>query len=367
MDPDTLKKDILDTLKTVKYPGFSQNILRFNLLKKLELVDKEIVVELVVTSENPDIAATLEKDISAALKPFTQERRLSLKVAHHFPEKSKVKPMSGQALPGVKRVIAVASGKGGVGKSTFSTHLACALSQLLGKEAGHLGVGLMDCDIYGPSIPLMMGIQDRPGLADNKIVPLQNYGIKLMSMGFLIDEGTPVIWRGPMVMKAIQQFTQSVDWGELDVLIVDLPPGTGDAQLSLVQTLRVDGAVVITTPQPAAVEVAVRGAALFDKVNVPLWGIVENMSYLESSSGEKQFLFGKDGGKVAASRLGVPFLGQIPLDEAIRQGCDYGIPVLIDQPDRPSAQAFRSIAGRIVQLWMHAGPAAASQSLALGS
>ena len=277
-------------------------------------------------------------------------------------------PWSNQnKVPGIRRVVAVASGKGGVGKSTCSVNLACALTYLGAR------VGLLDCDIYGPSIPLMMGINERPTINDEeKLVPPANHGVKLMSMGFLLEGDQPVIWRGPMIQKTIQQFVMAVElncrivsWCELDVyrqrlyqeffffflptLDVDLPPGTGDAQLSLCQTVPLDGGVIVTTPQEASLGVVRKGIAMFEKVNVPILGIVENMSYFTTPNGERVEIFGHGGGRAEAERQKIPFLGEVPLFTEIREGGDAGIPVVISSPNKPAAQAFFGIAEALRQ------------------
>jgi ATP-binding protein involved in chromosome partitioning len=237
-------------------------------------------------------------------------------------------------------VVAVASGKGGVGKSTTSVNLACALR--------HLGsrVGLLDCDIYGPSIPLMMGTKQKPTLtADGgMMVPPVSHGVKLMSMGFLIEGDNPVIWRGPMIMKTIQQFVTAVAWGELDYLVVDLPPGTGDAQLSLCQTVPLDGGVIVTTPQEASLGVVRKGIAMFQKVNVPILGIIENMSYFTAPNGDRIEIFGHGGGRLEAERQKTAFLGEIPIFTAIREGGDLGIPVVVSGPQTAAGEAFIRVA-----------------------
>jgi ATP-binding protein involved in chromosome partitioning len=240
-----------------------------------------------------------------------------------------------------------------VGKSTFAVNLACALAQLLRAEGRPGRVGLMDCDIYGPSVPLMMGLSGRPEVegdgTDAMLVPMEAHGVKVMSMGFLVDDNTPVIWRGPMIMKTVQQFVQNVKWGELEVLLIDLPPGTGDAQLSLVQTLPLDGAVLVTTPQAAATNVARKGGLMFQKVNVPLLGVAENMSYFVDPAGQRHELFGSGGGIVTAEKLGTTLLGQVPLIPEIRAGGDAGAPIVVSAPQSPAAAVFRDIAQTLRQ------------------
>ena len=240
--------------------------------------------------------------------------------------------------------IAVASGKGGVGKSTVSVNLACALQHLGAK------VGLLDCDIYGPSIPLMMGIHEKPTVTeDEKMVPPSSHGVKLMSIGFLVEDDQPVIWRGPMIVKTIQQFVNSVAWGELDFLLVDLPPGTSDAQLTLCQTVPLDGGVIVTTPQEASLGVVRKGIAMFQRVNVPILGLVENMSYYTTPTGDRVEIFGHGGGRTEAQRQAAPFLGEIPIFTEIREGGDRGVPVVVSAPDSAPGQAFVRIATALRQ------------------
>jgi len=251
----------------------------------------------------------------------------------------------GKALvPGVKTIVAVASGKGGVGKSTVAVNLALAFL------ANGLRVGLLDADIYGPSMPRMMGIAGKPTSRDGKVLePMQNYGIKCMSMGFLVPEDTPMIWRGPMVMSAIQQMLRDVNWGELDILVVDLPPGTGDAQLTMAQQVPLSGAVIVSTPQDIALLDARKGLNMFRKVEVPVLGIVENMSYFRCPHcGERSEIFSHGGARREAEKLGVDFLGEVPLDIAIRETSDEGRPIVVSQPDTEHAKLFRAMAA---QLW----------------
>ena len=247
-----------------------------------------------------------------------------------------------KGIPGVQKAIAVGSGKGGVGKTTVAVNLAVALA-----ERG-LRVGLLDADVYGPNVPRMMGLAGQPEARNDKIVPLENYGVRVISLGFFVNADTPVIWRGPMVSKLIEQFVTDVDWGELDILLIDLPPGTGDAQLSLSQVLPLDGAIIVTTPQRVALEDAMKGLLMFQKVDVPIIGVIENMSYFVCPHcGERTNIF--DSGQTAGecARLGVPFLGEIPLDPSIRRGGDEGLPVLMIAPDSPQAQAVRQVAERL--------------------
>jgi ATP-binding protein involved in chromosome partitioning len=243
----------------------------------------------------------------------------------------------------VRAIIAVASGKGGVGKSTVAVNLA------LGLKANGLTVGVLDADIDGPSMPRMLGISGRPSSADGKILrPMENYGIKCMSIGFLVPEDTAMIWRGPMVMGALQQMLRDVAWGELDAMIVDMPPGTGDAQLTMAQQVSLAGAVIVSTPQDIALIDARRGLAMFNKVNVPVLGIIENMSYfLCPHCGERSEIFSHGGARREAGRLGTEFLGEVPIDLKIRETSDEGRPIVISEPNSPSAQTFRDIAARV--------------------
>jgi ATP-binding protein involved in chromosome partitioning len=331
--------DILDALKAVRYPGYSRDVVSFGLVKNVAVNGGAVSVSFQLNGGNADIARQIKSEAEAALRAIKGVEQLHVEVA--LPAGAPA-PLQGQpagaqknSLPGIRRVVAVASGKGGVGKSTLSVNLACALR--------HLGaaVGLLDCDIYGPSIPLMMGTRDKPTVnAAEKLVPPSGHGVKLMSMGFLIEDNAPVIWRGPMIMKAIQQFISDVEWGVLDYLLVDLPPGTGDAQLSLCQTVPLDGGVIVTTPQEASLGVVRKGIAMFEKLNVPILGIVENMSYFTAPNGDRVEIFGHGGGRKEANSRNIPFLGEVPIFVEIRRGGDSGVPVVVSDAQSAPAQAF---------------------------
>jgi ATP-binding protein involved in chromosome partitioning len=265
-------------------------------------------------------------------------------VSAHRPPQSPASPMSKQSeIPGIAAVIAVASGKGGVGKSTTALNLALGLRDL------GLRVGLLDADIYGPSVPRLTGIHEKPQLNDNrKMIPIQRFGLAIMSIGFLVEEETAMIWRGPMVMSAITQMLRDVAWGTLDILVVDMPPGTGDAQLTLAQNVPLRGAIIISTPQDLSLIDARRGLAMFKKVNVPVLGIVENMSYFQCPEcGTRSDIFGHGGARLEAERLGVPFLGEIPLHMSIRATSDSGTPVVDSEPDGPHAAIYRAIGAKV--------------------
>ena len=336
--------DIQNALKAVKYPGFSRDIVSFGLVKDISAADGAVSVSMQLTSPNADAAHQIKEESERILQALPGVTRVQVEVRQ---------PATGPAAPanpftnqnrvaGVKRVIAIASGKGGVGKSTVSVNLACALQ--------HLGarVGLLDCDIYGPSIPLMMGVHERPTISPREqLVPPLGHGVKLMSIGLLLTDEQPVIWRGPMITKTIQQFLLAVEWGELDFLLVDLPPGTGDAQLSLCQTVPLDGGVIVTTPQEASLGVVRKGIAMFNKVNVPILGIVENMSYFTAPNGERVEIFGHGGGQAEAVRQKVAFLGEVPIFTEIRVGGDQGVPVAVSAPDGPAGGVFAQMAAAL--------------------
>jgi ATP-binding protein involved in chromosome partitioning len=292
------------------------------------------------------IALTAERKPGSPAAPPAPHRHAQgvPHVSTHRPPQSPVSPMSKQSdIPGIAAVIAVASGKGGVGKSTTALNLALGLRDL------GLRVGLLDADIYGPSVPRLTGIREKPQLnADKKMIPIQRFGLAIMSIGFLVEEETAMIWRGPMVMSAITQMLRDVAWGTLDILVVDMPPGTGDAQLTLAQNVPLKGAVIISTPQDLSLIDARRGLAMFKKVNVPVLGIVENMSYFQCPQcGTRSDIFGHGGARHEAERLGVPFLGEIPLHMSIRTTSDAGTPVVDSEPDGPHAAIYRAIGSKV--------------------
>lgn len=340
---------IKEILKQVKYPGFSRDIVSFGLVKSAGFAEGVVKVSLALTTSDPKVPQFIKGEVDKCLRAQPGVRDTIIEIAVTPP---KAAPggaggnmAGGGAAPsGIKHSVAIASGKGGVGKSTFSVNLACALARIL-EARGRAGrVGLMDCDIYGPSVPLMMGISGRPYVEDdNMLIPLENHGVKVMSMGFLVDDNTPVVWRGPMIMKAVQQFVQNVKWGELDVLLIDLPPGTGDAQLSLVQTLPLDGAMLVTTPQLAATQIARKGGLMFQKVNVPVLGVAENMSWFTDPAGIRHELFGSGGGAKTAEALGAPLLGQVPIQPEIREGGDTGEPIVVSAPKSEASAKFLEI------------------------
>jgi len=363
--------DIKAQLAQVKYPGFSRDIVSFGLVRSAAFLEESgtAKVALALTTSDPQVPLKLKTAVEAQLRGLPGVREVIVDLAV---TSVKAPAASGSAgvggnlaggatLPeGMAHAVAVASGKGGVGKSTFAVNLACAVAQVLAARQGRVWggqrsprVGLMDCDIYGPSVPLMMGLSGRPEIegdgAEAMIIPMEHHGVKVMSMGFLVDDNTPVVWRGPMIMKTVQQFVQNVKWGELDLLLIDLPPGTGDAQLSLVQTLPLDGAILVTTPQAAATQVARKGGLMFQKVNVPLLGVAENMSDFVDSAGQHHALFGSGGGAATAEQLGTVLLGKVPLLSAIREGGDLGQPIVVREPQSEVAQLFRSMAEGLLE------------------
>jgi ATP-binding protein involved in chromosome partitioning len=346
-----LEEKILDRLRTVTFPGMSRDIVSFGFVQGIEAIGNRVRVGLRIQTQNAAAAEEVRARVASALSDLdgVDDVEVAAEITTPAsPEESAARAIAPdpRLIPGVDRVVAVASGKGGVGKSTVATNLAVALG-----KAGH-SVGLLDADIYGPSIPIMTGLQGkRPRVADgrNRLLPFDVFGIKVMSLGFILDVDTPVIWRGPMVMKAIEQLLGDVDWGELDYLIVDLPPGTGDAQLTLTQKVPLSGAVIVTTPQDVALIDARKGLAMFGKVNVPVLGLIENMSsFVCPGCGLVTDVFKKGGGKRTAEELGCTYLGSVPLDAAIAEGGDAGVPIVVASPDGEHAAAFGRVAEAVV-------------------
>jgi ATP-binding protein involved in chromosome partitioning len=334
------EEQVTNALKSVKYPGFTRDIVSFGLLKSVHIDDGEVKVQLALATNDPNVPAAIKNHAESALRGIKGVRSAKVLIDIHAPPAGAGAGMGAMRIPGIKHVFAVASGKGGVGKSTVAANLAVALEQTGAR------VGLCDCDIYGPSISLMFGTRERPtATEENKIVPIEQYGLRLMSMGFLLDDTSPAILRGPMVTRYTQQFLRQVEWGELDYLVLDLPPGTGDIQLTIVQTVALSGAIIVTTPQEVALIDARKAATMFDKVNVPVLGLIENMSYFVSPSDGKRYdIFGSGGGEREARRLRVPLLGQIPIDIATREAGDRGIPVVNEDRQSPVSTEFKRIA-----------------------
>jgi ATP-binding protein involved in chromosome partitioning len=341
------QQDVLDALKRVKFPGLSRDIVSFGFIHDLKVDGANVSFRIHFQTENPNVGQQILRESEAAVKALPGIGTVSVQLDVASRQAMPLgQQMPAQILPGVRYKIAVASGKGGVGKSTVSTNLALALRRL------GFTVGLLDADIYGPSQQMMLGIHGQPQIdaSDEKIMPMENHGIKTMSLGLITSPDEPVIWRGPMVMKALDQFLTDVKWGELDFMIIDLPPGTGDAQLTMTQKVPLSGAVVVTTPQDVALIDARKGLAMFRKVNVPVLGIVENMSYyICRHCGEREEIFGHGGGKKTAEMLGVPFLGEVPIDPRVVVGGDTGEPIVIMDPASPAAQAFTELARHVVQ------------------
>lgn len=346
--------EIREKLKEIKYPGFSRDIVSFGLVDDIRIENGHAHVQITHSIEDAGVVERIRRDVLDLLRSIDgPEAELVIRqkggaAAGSGPAQASA-PGGGvgapQGLPTVRHIIAVASAKGGVGKSTVATNLALALS-----KAGQR-VGLLDADIYGPSLPIMMGIDQKPEITeDRKIIPLEKDGLKLLSIGFMVPPDRAMIWRGPMVMGAVQQFLKDCLWGDLDVLVVDMPPGTGDAQLTLVQTVPISGVVMVTTPQKVALMDVVRGIQMFEETQAPIIGVLENMSgFVCPSCGHEEDIFGKGGGERTSARYGVPFLGAVPIDPAIRVSGDEGRPVVLAAPESAGAKAFVEAADTVVR------------------
>jgi len=353
----SLDAPVAAALSRIQNPRLGNDLLSAGMIRDLTVTgDGRVAFTFLLSRQDP---ATLVREARKALQAIEGITDVKIKVVDpagpaavtHGPPGASQGPQSAAAgvpaqspveMPGLGRVIAISSGKGGVGKSTVATNLAVALAL-----QGHR-VGLMDGDIYGPNIPRMFGLFERPSVVQGRIRPLEAHGVKLISLGFIVERDAPAIWRGPIIMKVIQQFLRDVDWGELDYFLVDLPPGTGDAQLSLAQSVAISGAVIVTTPQEVAVGDALRGAKMFERVNVPVFGVVENMSgFTDPESGRHWDIFGSGGGQRLAEELGVPLLGQVPLQPDMAGFADRGQPIVIAAPNSAAARALTDIADRV--------------------
>jgi ATP-binding protein involved in chromosome partitioning len=353
---DSLESRVAAALARIQNPRLENDLLSAGMIRDLTVTpDGAVSFTFLLAPEDP---ATLVRMARSAVQEIEGVRRDAVKISVSNPtgpakvthgppapgDGAAQQPPSAPEIPNLGRIIAISSGKGGVGKSTVSANLAVALAQ-----AGR-SVGLMDADVYGPNIPRMFGISERPPVVGGKIRPLEAHGVRLMSLGFLVERDAPAIWRGPIIMKIVQQFLRDVDWGALDYFIVDLPPGTGDAQLSLVQATHVSGALIVTTPQEMAVGDALRGARMFERVGVPVIGIVENMSgFVDPESGRRFELFSSGGGRRLADELGVDLLGSVPLQPGLAELADAGQPILVAEPESAAAAELQGIADQLLR------------------
>jgi len=335
------EENIKISLSRIKDPVLKSDFISLNFLKNISLNGKKLKIELGISDMNTESLSKTKEEIHKVLKedlPGLEEIEVNFSpgITEH---KNKKKD---SIFSGVKNTIAIASGKGGVGKSTVAVNLAVALKKLGAK------IGLIDADIYGPSIPLMFGINKKPGVIQegkkNKLVPVEKFGIKLMSIGFLMEKDTAVVWRGPMASSALKQFMEDVVWGDLDFLLFDMPPGTGDIQLTLSQTIPLTGSIIVTTPQEISLADAKKGLIMFDRVNVPVIGIIENMSYYVNADGSRDYIFGKGGGEKMSAEFGVKLLGEIPINGLIRQSGDDGMPITENESEKSLSDIFRDIA-----------------------
>lgn len=342
-----IEKSVLAQLSKVIDPDLHKDLVTLGMIKNVKVDGANVAFTVELTTPACPLKVEIERMCREAVGEIPNVGEIAIEMTANVRANVGRGVPNQTALPGVKNVVAVASGKGGVGKSTVAANIACALAAMGAK------VGLMDADIYGPSIPIIMGVEDAQPTVDEKkekLVPIEQYGVKIISMGFLQPGGSAVIWRGPMVAKAVQQFLRDVQWGEIDYLIVDLPPGTGDAQLTLAQAIPLSGAVVVMTPQDLAAAVAVKAVAMFKRLDVPILGVVENMSYfLCPTCNSRHHIFSHGGGQQAAEALQVPFLGAIPLAIEIGAQADEGTPTVVIEPNGPYAQAFFAVAERVAQ------------------
>lgn len=333
---------VRERLAEIRPAGLNRDILSAGMVAEVALDEGRVIVHLSPGPLPPTVVRATVDDIRRGVGSLQGVREVEVRVAA---------PQAGAAaaeqapLPGVRDIIAVSSTKGGVGKSTVAVNLACALGNM------NLRVGMLDADVYGPSLPMMLGLSGKPAVTgDNKVMPLEKYGLKAMSIGFFLEEGSPVIWRGPMVTGLLRQFLKDVFWGELDLLVIDMPPGTGDAQLTLVQQVPLAGGLVVTTPQAVSLLDVERGIAMFQQVNTPVLGIIENMSYFDCPDcGERDDPFGSGGGERLAAEFGVPLLARVPLVPEMREGGDAGVPLVVARPDHPVSAIYAEVARRVVE------------------
>lgn len=326
---------VMAALSKVQEPELHNDLVSLNMIRDVKIDDQDVGFTVVLTTPACPLRAQIESEAREAVAALPGVNSVQVKMDANVPTDGRQRGLL--ELP-IRNAIAIASGKGGVGKSTVAVNLAVVLAKSGAR------VGLLDADIYGPNIPTMMGVEHLPAAGEEKIIPAQSHGVKLMSIGFMVKPGQPLIWRGPMLHSAIRQFLSDVEWGELDYLVVDLPPGTGDAGLSLAQSMPLSGGLIVTLPQQVSLDDARRGLEMFRQLNVPIFGVVENMSYLELPDGTRMDVFGSGGGEKLAQESGVPFIGTIPMDPAVRVGGDQGVPVTVSSPDSPVAQALNAIA-----------------------
>lgn len=330
------RETVLEALGKVQDPEINKDLVSLGMIDNLEVADGKVSFTLNLTTPACTLGDEIQNRARSAVEALDGVKEIDINMDAKVPVgqgKSEHK--------NIKNVIAVASGKGGVGKSTVAVNLAVTLAE---KGAS---VGLLDADIYGPNIPTMMGVDRLKGAKEDKILPGEGHGVKVISIGFMVKPEQALIWRGPMLHSAIKQFIADVEWGDLDYLIIDLPPGTGDVQLSLSQTLELQGGVIVTLPQQVSLDDALRGINMFQELNIPIFGVIENMSYLETPDGERMDIFGSGGGEKLAKMTGIPFIGSIPIDPQVRIGGDAGLPVVLSHPESPVSQALISLAEKI--------------------
>jgi ATP-binding protein involved in chromosome partitioning len=330
--------EILAALSKVQEPELRKDLVTLNMIRDLKIEQGKVGFTIVLTTPACPLRTQIEREAKEAVASLPGVAAVEIKMDASVPSDGRSRGLL--HLP-IRNAVAVASGKGGVGKSTVAVNIAVVLAQSGAR------VGLLDADIYGPNVPTMMGVDRLPSPKEDKLIPAESYGVKLMSIGFLVKPDQPLIWRGPMLHSAIRQFLTDVDWGELDYLIVDLPPGTGDAALSLAQSLPLSGGIIVTLPQQVSLDDARRGLEMFRQLDVDVFGVVENMSYLELPDGTRMDIFGSGGGEMLAQQAGVPFIGAIPMDPMVRLGGDDGKPVVVTNPDSAVAQALRNVAENI--------------------